>query len=50
MMIAESKNFLQNCTFGTSKNADLRDISKDDLVFIDYRTKLIHMIMAGWKK
>ena len=39
MVIAESKNYLEKRMFGKSKNVDLREISKDDLVFIDYPAK-----------
>ena len=39
MMIAESKTFLEKPLFGKNKNVDLREISNDDLVFIDYPAK-----------
>ena len=39
MVIAESRNYLEKRMFGKSKIFDLREISKDDLVFIDYPAK-----------
>ena len=39
MVIAESKNYIEKRMFGKSKNVDLKEICKDDLVFVDYPGK-----------
>ena len=36
---SKSKNYIEKRMFGKSKNVDLKEICKDDLVFVDYPGK-----------